>query len=85
MAVLKLSKKILIVVVTPSLQIMYLNSNILTEEESNGIEGEITLSELQYALFFKMKGSSALGIDGFSVNWLRKFWDSLKLLHLEQS
>ena len=27
-----------------------------------------------------MKGSSAPGIDGFTVNWLRKFWDSLKLV-----
>ena len=27
-----------------------------------------------------MKGSSALGIDGFTVNWLQKFWDSLKLV-----
>ena len=25
-----------------------------------------------------MKGSSAPGIDGFTVNWLRKFWSSLK-------
>merc|ERR1712240_474011 len=28
----------------------------------------------------KMKGSSAPGIDGFTVNWLRKFWSSLKLV-----
>ena len=27
-----------------------------------------------------MKGSSAPGIDGFTVNWLRKFWSSLKLI-----
>ena len=58
----------------------YLKSKALTDEERNGIEGEITLSELQYALFKKMKGLSAPGIDGFMVNWLRKFWDSLKLV-----
>ena len=29
-----------------------------------------------------MKGSSAPGIDGFTVNWLRKFWSSLKLIRL---
>ena len=33
----------------------YLKFNVLTEEESNGIEGEITLSELQYAQLTKMK------------------------------
>ena len=27
-----------------------------------------------------MKGNSTPGIDGFTVNWLRKFWDSLKLM-----
>ena len=37
-------------------------------------------NELQYALYKKIKGSSAPGIDGFTVNWLKKFWDSLKLL-----
>ena len=37
---------------------------------------------MQYALFKNMKGSSAPGIDGFSVNCLRKFWSSLKLVTL---
>ena len=46
----------------------YLKSKVLADEEKNVIEGEITLSELQYALFTKMEGSSALGIDGFTVN-----------------
>ena len=32
----------------------YLKSKVLTEEESNGIEGEISLLELQYAFFSKM-------------------------------
>ena len=60
----------------------YVNKKVLTEEKSNGIEGEITLDELQYELFTKMKGLSAPGIDGFTVIWLRKFWSSLKLLTL---
>ena len=63
----------------------YLKSKILTDEESNGIEGEFSLSELQYALFSKMKGSSARGIDGFTVNLLRKFWDILKLVTLNSN
>ena len=37
---------------------------------------------MEYSLFKKMKGSSAPGIDGFTVNWLRKFWSSLKLITL---
>ena len=55
-------------------------NSVLTNEESKRIEGEINLSELDYALFKKMKGSSAPGMDRFTVNWLRKFWDSLKLV-----
>ena len=38
--------------------------------------------EMQYALFKKMKGTSTPGIDGFTVNCLRKFWSSLKLVTL---
>ena len=56
----------------------YLNSKALTKEESESIDEEITLTKLNHALFKKMKGSSAPGIDGFTVNWLRKFWDSYK-------
>ena len=52
----------------------YLNSKALTNEESESIEGEITLTELNHVLFKKMKGTTAPGIDGFTVNWLRKFW-----------
>ena len=43
---------------------------VLTIEESNKIEGEITLDVLQYRLFTKLNGSSAHSIDGFMVNWL---------------
>ena len=45
-------------------------------------EGEITHEEMEYSLFKKIKGSSAPGIDGFTVNWLRKFWSSLKFITL---
>ena len=30
-----------------------------------------------------MKGSSAPGIDRFTVNWLRNFWSSLKTVKLK--
>lgn len=51
----------------------YLKSKSLTKEESDGIEGDITINELEYALSKNMKGLSAPGIDVFTVNWLRKF------------
>lgn len=46
----------------------YLKSKDLNNEESESMEGEITLTELDHALFKKMKGSSAPGIDGFIIN-----------------
>ena len=49
-----------------TLVIECINKKVLTEEESNGIEGKITL-------FSNKKGSSSPGIDDFTVNWLRKF------------
>ena len=51
----------------------YLKSKALTNQESESIEGEITLNEVNYTLFKKMKGSSVPGIVGFTINWLRKF------------
>ena len=48
-----------------------LANRTLTDEERDKIEGEITFDKMQYALFKKMKGSSAPGIDGFMVNWLQ--------------
>ena len=60
----------------------YLNKRILTEEKSSKIEGKITLEEIQYGLFTKMRDSSAPGIDGFTFNWLRKFWSSFKTVTL---
>ena len=39
----------------------YLRSKALTQEESNLIEGEITMAELEFALFKKMKGLRAPG------------------------
>ena len=43
-----------------------------TYETRNGIEGEITLNEINYASFKKMKGTSTLSIDGFTANWFRQ-------------
>ena len=42
------------------------------------MEGKITKKELRFCLFKKMKGSSAPGVDGFTVNWLRIFWPDLE-------
>ena len=58
----------------------YISNIALSDAERHRAEGEITMQELEYSLFKKMKGSSAPGIDGFTVNWLRKFWSSLILV-----
>ena len=47
---------------------------------SNSMEGMLTTSELTNCLFKVMKGASSPGIDGFTVNYLRVFWDDLKTL-----
>jgi hypothetical protein len=47
------------------------------------MEGLLTHSELTKALFTHMKGSSSPGIDGFTVNHLRTFWDDLGFLTME--
>ena len=41
------------------------------------MEGELSAKELHTALFEKMHGNSAPGLDGFTVNWLRTFWSEL--------
>jgi hypothetical protein len=41
------------------------------------MEGKLTKVELKDALFNKMHGNSAPGLDGFTVNWLRTFWQDL--------
>ena len=41
------------------------------------MEGKLTKPELKDALFNKMHGNSAPGLDGFTVNWLRTFWQEL--------
>ena len=49
----------------------------LSYTESLQMEGLLTHTELSKALFFHMKGSSSPGIDGFTVNHMRVFWDDL--------
>ena len=40
----------------------------------------LTIDELTHCLFKVMNGSSSPGIDGFTVNYLRSFWEDLKVL-----
>ena len=49
----------------------------LSYTQSLKMEGLLTHLELSNALHFHMKGSSSPGIDGFTVNHLRVFWDDL--------
>jgi hypothetical protein len=41
------------------------------------MESKLTKVELEDALFNKMHGNSAPGLDGFTVKWLRTFWQDL--------
>ena len=49
-------------------------------EEFLQMEGLLSLDELTTTLFESLKGGSALGWDGFTVNWLRTFWEDLSEL-----
>jgi hypothetical protein len=53
--------------------------NKLSNNESEKCEGEITIEECTNAIF-KMKLNKAPGLDGLSVEFYRKFWNSLKKL-----
>ena len=50
---------------------------------ANAMEGLLADDELTYCLFNKMKGSSSPGIDGFTVNHLRVFWQDLNYITKE--
>ena len=47
---------------------------------ADSMEGDLTMDDLEDSLFNHMNGSSSPGIDGFTVNYLRKFWSLLKHL-----
>jgi hypothetical protein len=53
------------------------NSRKIPAYMARKMEGKLTKSELTDALFNKMHGNSAPGLDGFTVNWLRIFWQDL--------
>ena len=44
------------------------------------MEGLMSETELTETLTKFMKGASAPGVDGFTVNWLREFWPDLRKL-----
>ena len=49
-----------------------------TKEEKSWMEGPITKLEMRHQLFQHMKPNSAHGIDGFTVSWVKEFWNDLK-------
>ena len=44
------------------------------------MEGNLQDAELNKSLMEDMKPNSAPGIDGFTVKFIRVFWDSVRLL-----
>ena len=55
--------------------------NKLSNNESEKCEGEITIEECTNAIF-KMKLNKAPGLDGLSVEFYRKFWNTCSLKKL---
>ena len=54
-----------------------MNSNRLTEQEANNLEGSLTLEEISIALK-SMKNQKCPGIDGFPADFFKVFWGKLK-------
>ena len=52
----------------------------LSRELAESMEGDLTLDELTTCLFKHMNPSSSPGIDGFTVAYLRVFWNSMKFV-----
>ena len=50
----------------------------LSKEHAESMEGDLTLDELTEALFKHMNPLSSPGIDGFTVAYLKVFWNSMK-------
>ena len=55
-----------------------LSNKRISKEMAESMEGDLTHEELEQALFIHMNGASSPGIDGFTVNYLRKYWHILK-------
>ena len=49
----------------------------LKDEKRDLLEGPITKKELTTQLKKHMKPNSSPGLDGFTVAWVRHFWDDL--------
>ena len=62
------------------LQTLQQRKNLITPEEFTCMEGLMSETELTETLTKFMKGASAPGVDGFTVNWLREFWPDLRKL-----
>ena len=57
-----------------------LNKRKISKRLANSMEGMLTTDELTHCLFKVMNGSSSPGIDGFTVNYLRIFWEDIKII-----
>ena len=55
----------------------------IPKDLAHSMEGDLPMEELQEALFKHMNGNSSPGMDGFTVNYLRAFWPSLKFITKE--
>ena len=60
-----------------------LQSKKLSNQQKLALEGKLTKQELETQLFKHMKNTSAPGIDGFTVAWVKEFWPDLSDLCVE--
>ena len=62
------------------LHALHQRKQCITPDEFTWMEGLMSETELTETLTKFMKGASAPGVDGFTVNWLREFWPDLRKL-----
>ena len=54
-----------------------IQSKKMSNLQRTAIEGKLTKQELEHQLMKHMKNTSAPGINGFTVAWVKEFWDEL--------
>ena len=50
----------------------------IDKQLADKMEDNLTMKEIEAVLFLHMNGYSSPGIDGFTVNYIRAFWQCLK-------
>ena len=54
-----------------------IQSKKISNLQRKALEGKLTKQELEHQLMKHMKNTSAPGLDGFTVAWVKTFWEDL--------